>query len=333
MDNTARNIDIPRKEPQEQELQKDRSRQACAHLLNHANILFGIALLLMAVPGKRPVADIHTWHLAGFLLFVEALYGASVLCRACSEMKRRSATDLTAIVLAGIILWELTTSKLDLFERLIFPVPGKVIAVFIEEIPMFMKCLASSLQLLGAGFSLALVTAIPLALLIGWRKRLFAVVNPMTKVLGPIPPIVYIPYSIAIFPTFKCSSIFIIFIGAFWPIFINTLNGTFNIEPKIIDSARVLNVRERTLLFRIILPAILPAIISGATLGLVFSFILLTAAEMIGSSSGLGWYVKYFSDFADYPRVVAGIIFIGMVVTAITFFFEMIEKKLLRWRS
>lgn len=332
MDNTARNIDIPRKEPQEQEPQKTRPRRAGARLLNHANLLFGIALLLMAVPGKRPVADIHAWHLAGFLLFVEALYGVTLFW-ARSEMKRRSATDLTAIVLAGAILWELTTSKLDLFERLIFPVPGKVIAVFLEEIPMFMKCLASSLQLLGAGFTLALVTAIPLALIIGWRKRLFAVANPMTKVLGPIPPIVYIPYSIAIFPTFKCSSIFIIFIGAFWPIFINTLNGTFNIEPKIIDSARVLNVREKTLLFRIILPAILPAIISGATLGLVFSFILLTAAEMIGSSSGLGWYVKYFSDFADYPRVVAGIIFIGMVVTAITFFFELIEKKLLRWRG
>ena len=328
MDNTAKNIDIPEQEPQ-----KNRPLQAGARLLNHANILFGISLLLMAVPGKRPVADIHAWHLAGFLLFVEALYGASTLFWARTEIKRRSATDITAIVFAGVILWELTTSKLDLFERLIFPVPGKVIAVFLKEIPIFMKCLGSSLQLLGAGFSLALVTAIPLALLIGWRKRLFALANPMTKVLGPIPPIVYIPYSIAIFPTFKCSSIFIIFIGAFWPIFINTLNGTFNIEPKIIDSARVLNVKEKTLLFRIILPAILPAIISGATLGLVFSFILLTAAEMIGSSSGLGWYVKYFSDFADYPRVVAGIIFIGMVVTAITFFFELIEKKLLRWRS
>lgn len=326
MDNTAKNIDHPQK-------QQPTGCPAGVRLLNHANILFLLSLLLIAMPGKRPVADIYTWYLVGFLFFVEGLYGLTTLLRARPAIKKQSAADITAIVLAGIIIWELTTTKLDLFQRLIFPVPGKVIAVFVEEIPVFMKCLGSSLQLLGAGFTLALVTAIPLALVIGWRKRLFAVANPVTKVLGPIPPIVYIPYSIAIFPTFKCSSIFIIFIGAFWPIFINTLNGTFNIEQKIIDSAKVLNVREKTLLFRIILPAIMPAIISGATLGLVFSFILLTAAEMIGSSSGLGWYVKYFSDFADYPRVVAGIIFIGMVVTAITFFFELIEKKLLSWKS
>ncbi|SDD69682.1 ABC transporter permease [Desulfuromonas thiophila] len=328
MEQIAENIEIAGKTSQFKPF-----LQLGARLLNHANILFGVALLLLAMPGKRPVTDVDAWHLVGFLLFVIFLYGVSCLLWASNDSKRRSTTDITAIVFAVVILWELTTTKLDLFERLIFPVPGKVIAVFIGEIPMFMKCLGSSLQLLGAGYGLALVTAIPLALVIGWRKRLFAVVNPMTKVLGPIPPIVYIPYSIAIFPTFKCSSIFIIFIGAFWPVFINTLNGTFNIEPKIIDSARVLNVKEKTLLFRIILPAILPAILSGATLGLVFSFILLTAAEMIGSSSGLGWYVKYFSDFADYPRVVAGIFFIGLVVTAITFFFELIEKKLLRWRS
>lgn len=300
---------------------------------NHANILFFISLGLFLIPNKRPVDSSQIWHLVGLLVFIEAVYFSSLACFSSSDSKKRSAGDITALVLGWIILWELCTTKLDLFERLIFPVPGKVVAVFLEEIPVFLKCLGSSLQLLGAGYTLAVATAIPLALLIGWRKRLFAVANPMTKVLGPIPPIVYIPYSIAIFPTFKCSSIFIIFVGAFWPVFINTLNGTFNIEQKIIDSAKVLNVRERTLLFRIILPAILPAIISGATLGLVFSFILLTAAEMIGSSSGLGWYVKYFSDFADYPRVVAGIIFIGMVVTGITFFFELIEKKLLRWRN
>jgi len=83
----------------------------------------------------------------------------------------------------------------------------------------------------------------------------------------------------------------------------------------------------------VILPSTLPSIISGATVGLVMSFILLTAAEMIGATSGLGWYVKYFSDFADYPRVIAGIIFIGVVVTGVTFLFDKIERYLLRWRK
>ena len=175
--------------------------------------------------------------------------------------------------------------------------------------------------------------AIPFALFIGWRKRLYRAVKPLTKVLGPIPTIVYIPYAIALLPTFKASSIFIIFIGAFWPIFINTLNGVFNVERKIVDSAKALNVDEKSMIFQVILPATIPSIISGATVGLVLSFILLTAAEMIGATSGLGWYVKYFSDFADYPRVIVGIIFIGMVVSAITFLSDKFEGYLLRWRK
>lgn len=306
--------------------------KALAAQVRLADILFISAMVLAALPGKRAMAHEYRGHLMGLLVLIEVLYR---LHRALNKepLKKRASGDIAAVMFIGLMAWELMTSRWDLVQHLLFPVPGKVVAVFINELPVFARCLASSLGLLGAGYLLALITAIPLALLIGWRKRLFAAVNPLTKVLGPIPPIVYIPYAIVILPTFKCASIFIIFIGAFWPIFIGTLNATFNVDRHLIDSARVLNVTEKTMLFEIILPGIMPAIISGATLGLVFSFILLTAAEMIGASSGLGWYVKYFSDFADYPRVVAGILFIGCVVTAITGCFERIERRLLSWKN
>jgi len=231
-----------------------------------------------------------------------------------------------------LIVWELATAKFDLLDKLLFPAPSVVFELFVSEWKELLKGLVSSLELLFGGYVLALLVAIPLALFIGWRKRLYRAVKPLTKVLGPIPTIVYIPYTIALLPTFKASSIFVIFIGAFWPIFINTLNGVFNVEKKIVDSAKAINVNESAMLFNVILPAAMPSIISGATIGLVLSFILLTAAEMIGATSGLGWYVKYFSDFADYPRVIVGIIFIGIVVTGITFLFDKIEGYLLRWR-
>ncbi|WP_300670909.1 ABC transporter permease [Desulfoluna sp.] len=300
--------------------------------LRLADILFISAMVLAALPGKRTMAFEYRGYLMGLLGLIELLYWLHQTMHK-EPVRKKSSGDIAAVMFTGIIVWELMTSHLDLLQHLLFPVPGKVVAVFISELPVFARCLVSSLGLLGAGYLLALITAIPLALIIGWRKRLFAAVNPLTKVLGPIPPIVYIPYAIVILPTFKCASIFIIFIGAFWPIFIGTLNATFNVDRHLIDSARVLNVSEKTMLFEIILPGIMPAIISGATLGLVFSFILLTAAEMIGASSGLGWYVKYFSDFADYPRVVAGILFIGCVVTAITGCFERVERRLLSWKN
>jgi NitT/TauT family transport system permease protein len=303
-------------------------------ILAISNLFFLVAFLLEFVPSKRTDASPEYYMI--LIISLEAIYIALTLWNVLikkNDEKSQSIGDVTAIVFGIIILWELATTKLNMLDKLLFPSPAVIMSLFVSELPELLKGLGSSMQLLFSGYLLALLIAIPIALLIGWRKRLYNAVNPITKVMGPIPPVVYIPYAIALLPTFKMSSIFVIFIGAFWPVFINTLNGVFNVEKRIIDSAKALNVNEGSMLFHVILPAALPSIISGATLGLVMSFILLTSAEMIGATSGLGWYVKYFSDFADYPRVIVGIIFIGIVVTAITFAFDKIEAYLLRWKK
>ncbi len=240
---------------------------------------------------------------------------------------------MAAIIFGVLLAWQLATARFGLLDKMLFPTPESVLRMFVSELPDMLKGLVNSLILLVSGYFLALGTALPLGLLVGWRSRLFHAVNPFTKVMGPIPPIVYIPYAIALLPSFRSASIFIIFIGAFWPIFINTVHGVFGIPKGLLDSARVLNLKERTLLWRIILPGAMPSICTGSSLGLLFSFVLLAAAELIGANSGIGWYVKNFADFADYRRVIVGIIFIGFVVTAITWGTERVEKRLLRWRS
>ena len=300
-------------------------------MLSLPNMLFLVFLLLEYLPARRAVSSGQ--HLLWLLIATAQLYYLGNLLLRKEFGRAQTIGDVTAIFYVVVVAWEASTTRFNLLDQMLYPTPQVVLTLIASDFSELLKGLRSSLQLLVCGYLSALVTAVPLALVIGWRKRLYNVVNPVTKVLGPIPPIVYIPYAIAILPTFKLSSMFIIFIGAFWPIFINTLNGVFNVDKKLIDSAKVLNVSEGTMLFKIILPGTLPAIISGSNIGLVLSFILLTAAEMIGATSGLGWYIKYFSDFADYPRVIVGIIFIGMVVTVITLGFDRIEKRLLRWRA
>ncbi|MDS1030220.1 ABC transporter permease subunit [Bacillota bacterium LX-D] len=298
-------------------------------IINAVNIFFLLLVLSELIPAKAMPAESN--YLLGLAVIIEIIYIANLI-RNKNKEKVQACGDVAALILAFLWLWELGTAKLGILDKFLYPAPGVVLKLFIQEFPFLLKGLLNSIQLLAGGYLLALLVAVPLALVIGWRRRLYQAAKPLTKVLGPIPPIVYIPYAIAILPTFKASSIFVIFIGAFWPVFINTLNGVFNIEKRIIDAARVLNVGEREMLFKVILPGALPSMLSGATIGLVFSFILLTSAEMIGATSGIGWYVKYFSDFADYPRVVVGILFMGLVVTVITYFFDQAERFLLRWR-
>lgn len=110
------------------------------------------------------------------------------------------------------------------------------------------------------------------------------------------------------------------------------MSGVLNVEQKVIDSAKVLNVKKFTMLFSVILPAALPQIFIGLNQGLTVSFILLTSAEMIGARDGLGYYVKQYSDFGDYTRAIVGILVIGIVVIAISFLFNKLQRYLLRWK-
>lgn len=239
--------------------------------------------------------------------------------------------DRLVLYLSLLVLWVLVT-RFKLLDAQLFPSPQTVFSLLVEDREILTKNVFSSLNLLFYGYFLALVFAIPLGLIVGWSKRLYSLFGPIMNTLAPIPPIVYIPYTLAILPTFKMSSIFIIFIGAFWPLFINTVSGVQMVERDIINSARTLGVSYSTMLMRILLPGAMPQILTGGTVSLVMAFILLTAAEMIGATSGLGWYVKYFADFADYPRVVVGILVIGVVVLVLTVLYKYLSAYLLRWK-
>jgi len=241
--------------------------------------------------------------------------------------------DRLLLCIAVLLLWQLSTAWSKLLDPQLFPQPLQVLKLLAEDREVFVKSILSSFNLLFWGCTLATLLAIPLGLIVGWNRRLRLAIEPATNVLGPIPPIVYIPYAIAILPTFTQSSVFIIFIGAFWPLFMNTIAGVEALEKGIVDSARTIGVSKKSMLINILLPGAMPHIVSGGAISLVLSFILLTAAEMIGATIGLGWYVKYFSDFADYPRVVAGIIVIGAVVLLLMTLYQRLTSYLLRWRK
>ena len=177
------------------------------------------------------------------------------------------------------------------------------------------------------------VVGIPLGLFLGWNARLGGAATYISKFFSSIPPIVYIPYGIALLPTFQSVSVFVIFLATFWPVFAGTMSGVMHVDQRIIDSAKVLNVPKAEMLFSVLLPAALPQIFLGCNQGLSVSFILLTSAEMIGARDGMGYYVKYYSDFGDYTRTITGLLVIGIVVIGVTFLFNLLQKRILRWKK
>ena len=302
-----------------------------ARFLRMTHIFFAVLMLIQLLPDKSQ-KEVCTSSLIVFAIAAEAV--VIILSFLIKRKESLSLTlDIFGFIYVFVTVWTLATAKFDLFNDLLFPAPGKVIAQFAEDKTVILTNIKSSVGIIIQGFLLAAVAAIPLGLLIGLNARLGNAASYLTKFFSSIPPIVYIPYGIALLPTFRSVSVFVIFLASFWPIFAGTMSGVLNVDKKIVDSAKVLNVKKPAMLTSVILPASLPQIFLGCNQGLSVSFILLTSAEMIGARDGMGYYVKYYSDFGDYTRTITGLLVIGIVVIAVTFLFNRFQKYLLRWRK
>lgn len=236
-------------------------------------------------------------------------------------------------VLFALLLgvWQLGTSLVRQEGNALLPSPAVTARALWGSLPELLRGTWSSLLILVPGWTLAVVLGIVAGLLVGttpWLQRAFF---PFARVAAPVPPTVYIPYAIAVLPTFRLSAIFVVFIGGFWPVFLNTASGALALDGRHRDSARVLELRGLEYLWRIVLPAALPHVFSGMAVALALSFILLTVAELFGANDGLGRFVQFYADYADYPRMVAGILYTGLVTFLSMALLDRLKHRLLFW--
>jgi len=236
------------------------------------------------------------------------------------------------LVWAGLLLaWSLLSTLVSQGPNPLLPSPATTAQALWESLPELWRGTVASLMILAPGFALATVLGVVTGLWVGSSIRLQRALFPVVRVAAPVPPTVYIPYAITILPTFRLSAIFVVFIGAFWPIFQNAAAGAHALEARHRDSARILGLRGWEYQRQVVFPAALPHIFSGMAVGLVFAFILLTVAELFGANAGLGRFVQYYADFADYPRMVAGIVYTGLVTYLAMTLLDRVRQRALFW--
>jgi NitT/TauT family transport system permease protein len=215
---------------------------------------------------------------------------------------------------------------------MLVPVPERVFAVFTKDWRIILAGIGSSLNLLLIALFLGLLLGISLGIIVGWFDRLRNALLPIAKVISPIPPIIYAPYAVGLLPSFRAASLFIIFSSIFWPVFINMIITVTNVDKRIMESAKTINTSTSAMFLHILFPYSLPRVLSGMNVTLSTSFMVLTAAEMIGATSGLGRFIRYYADYADYTRVVAGIIVIGVVITGLNKLLLIIQNTVIKWK-
>lgn len=286
------------------------------------HLLFLVLVFLILQPSVE-----GTKSYTAFLIIVIAVEAALLANR-----KKKAAIDIGIIVFVALILWEYITAKVGVKDAMLYPAPENVFNIFVTDYEKILEGVGSSLRLMGLAFALALFFGVGLGLIVGLSDHLSSTVMPIVRVISPIPPIIYSPYAVALLPSFRAASIFVITMTIFWSIFMNMVLSVRQIDRKIMDSARTLNLNQSSMILHVLLPYSLPGIINSVSVSVSTSFLVLTAAEMIGATSGLGWYIKYNADFANFTKVIAGIFVIGVVVTVLNALISLVKRLLIRWR-
>jgi NitT/TauT family transport system permease protein len=191
--------------------------------------------------------------------------------------------------------------------------------------------IAISIRRILAGFFIAIAIGVPLGLAIGKYERVRDLFMPVIEILRPIPAIAWVPMSIMLWPNNEAAIVFITFIGAFFPILLNTIHGVHSLDGVLVRAGRCLGANEAQLFWNVILPGSLPHIFTGLAVGMGVAWVSLIAAEMISGQFGVGYFTWEAYSLVDYPAIMLGMITIGVLGLACSGVIRMVGALLMPW--
>lgn len=240
-------------------------------------------------------------------------------------------------ILVVAVLWTL----FSMWQNSIFyPSVPQIWAAFInlcqhgdvEGINLSAHIWASVLRIL-AGFSAACVLGIPLGLIMGLYPKFYECTRSVIEPIRFIPPIAWIPVAIVLLVGFSRYA-FLIWLGAFFPIFITTLLSVTNVNPVHINVAKVFGASRFFIIRKIIVPSVLPEIAAGMRVGLGVAWMCIVAAEMIGGEMvGIGRMILKYAELIRMSEIIVGMLVIGVIGFIMNEIFLVFEKRIFRWRS
>lgn len=191
--------------------------------------------------------------------------------------------------------------------------------------------LTASASRVYGGFGLALAVALPLGMLIGRVPVIRQIVEPTIQILRPVPVTAWLPLSMIMFGLGPRSAFFLVFLGAFYPILINTIFGVRSVEPRLFEAASMLGCTGPSQFFRVVLPAALPSIFTGMRLGLGFAWVVIVVGEMTGVPTGLGAIIMEARQLSRTEIVICGMIVIGVAGFLSDWLIMKVGRWLLSW--
>ncbi len=237
-----------------------------------------------------------------------------------------------------VLLWHiLAVNHLQLWGLTFVnvPPPAEVLAAAWELLhsPKLLSHMGSSLYRVAVGFSVAALTGITLGLLIGRYRWAGNTLLPPLEVLRPIPAVAWIPLAILMFTSSEASMIFITFLGALFPILLNTIHGVEGVDARLIAAARSLGSGRMAIFIEVIVPGAAPAIVTGLSIGMGTCWFCLVTAEMISGQFGIGYYTWDSYSVQNYANIVVGMLIIGLLGMGSSKLIRVAGRSLMPWYS
>jgi NitT/TauT family transport system permease protein len=237
----------------------------------------------------------------------------------------------------GILIWHLATlynfNYFINFENV--PSPMTVGGAFVTHLADddFYKHILVSMRRILFAYSIAVLLGVTIGLLVGRSRLARAAVLPYIEVIRPIPAVAWIPLAILMWPTEESSIVYITFLGALFPIILNTIHGVEETPEVLVRAALSLGAKKFEVFWHVVLPAALPSIAAGLSIGMGISWFSLLAGEIISGQYGIGYFTWDAYSMINYPDIVVGMLVIGGLGTLSTYLIGVLMRPALRWKN
>ena len=255
-----------------------------------------------------------------------------------SKQSIREYGKRLAIIVLLLVVWE--GAALFIQNNYILPQLGEIFVVLLHPASpvlggqTLIENTYVSLREVLTGFFCASAIAIPLGLLIGWSSEVRTYLNPVIQLLRPVPPIAWMPFAIAWFGIGFKSVLFIIVMGAFFPILINTVDGVQGVRRQWIEVAEMLHATAFEQISTVVVPGALPVIWTGLRVSFGVAWMCVVAAEMLpGTSAGLGFLIMYAYNLGQLQVIGAGMIIIGLIGLCADGLFRAGQMRFFSWQG
>jgi len=236
--------------------------------------------------------------------------------------------------LALLALWELC-ARFGFIDTRFFPAPSSVLTTLVEMIRSgeLVTHTAVSLQRLAYGTAIGAVPAVILGIVMGLNRPIRALFDPLIAATYPVPKSAILPLALLIFGLGEGSKIFMVAIGVFFPMVINTTTGVLEINKIYLDVGRNFRANRWQTFWTIALPGALPVIMTGFKLGIGIGLVLIAVAEMVGAKSGLGYLIwSAWSTFA-VEQMYVGLFVIAIIGFLVALGLNELERVIIPWKS